>query len=316
MKDYLHCCLDLHPRVTESRYGKTQRLDLVERDVGKVLERGGELWEVIRVIYDHEKFDADMFGPLAGDKIEHKLKKQQWYGRWQDLADREIVKNLLAVFIHIEPVSMVLRFARPKQFGIYSSPVAALLGVRPRRKPTATYTAYLKSLRELRDARGFERIADVEMALWALWGVRVGVVGGRLEGDGPRALSEGFEQDIALLQIHARNLTVQLFSEKPKLTLAEALLTTNVPLAGQIAGIEFEQLMGKWVGEGTLEQMIDRSGCKDEERGDLHRARRIRNKAIHDPQSVTEDDVRFLIATARKVENWLASGGNAPCGAC
>lgn len=309
MKDYLHCCLALHPRVTESRYGKTQRLDLVERDVGKVLERGGELWEVIRVIYDHEKFDADMFGALAGGVIEHKLKKQQWYGRWRDLADREIVKNLLDVFLQIEPVSMVLRFARPKQFGIYSSPVAELLGIRPRRKKTATYAAYLKSLRELRDARGFERIADVEMALW---GVQVGVVEDRLEGDEPKALLEAFARDVSLRQIHARNLTVQLFSETPKLKLAEALLTTNVPLAGQIAGIEFEQLMGKWVRgqpwKETLKRMIDRSGCKDEERGDLHRARRIRNKAIHDPQSVTEDDVRFLIATARKVENWLALG--------
>ena len=302
MKDYLHRCLALHPRVTESRYGKTQRLDLVEHDVGKVLERGGELWEVIRVIYDHEKFDADMFGALAGDAIERELKERQWYARWQDLADHEIVKNLFAVFRQIEPVSMVLRFARPKQFGIYSSPVAELLGVRLRRKPTATYTAYLKSLRKLRDARGFERIADVEMALWV---VQVVVVEDRLEGDEPKALLEEFARDMPLRQMHARNLTVKLFSETPKLKLAESLLTTDVPLAGQIAGIEFEQLVGKWVGgqpwENSLNRMIDRSECRDEERDDLHRARRIRNKAIHDPQSVTEGNVRFLITAARKV---------------
>ena len=313
MKKYLHRCLALHRRVTESRYDRAQRLDLVERDVGKVLNRDGELWEVIRVIYGHEEFDADMFGTLAGDAIERELKKRQWYDRWQGLADHKIVKNLFDVFGQIEPVSMVLRFARPKQFGIYSSPVAELLGIRPRRKQTATYIAYLKSLRELRDARGFERIADVEMALWV---VQVGVVEGRLEGDEPQALLEEFARDVPLQQMHARNLTVQLFSETPKLKLAESLLTTNVPLAGQIAGIEFEQLMGKWVGgqpwKDTLKQMIDRSGCRDEELDDLHRARRIRNKAIHDPRSVTEGDVRFLITAARKVENWLASGGNAP----
>lgn len=306
--DYLHGCLALHARVTEIRYGKTQRLDLVERDVGKVLGRGGDLWEVIGVIYNHDEFAADMFGSLASEAIETSLKKQEWYGRWQSLKSHEVVESLFAVFRQIEPVSMVLRFVRPEQFGIYSSPVATLLGIRPRRKPTAAYDAYLESLGKLRAQRGFERIADVEMALWAL---QVGVLEQPLQSGEQQHLQDEYARDEEIRQMHARNLTVQLLSETPKLDLAEALLTTDVPLAGQIAGVEFEQLVGKWLGVRlgeTLKQMIERSGCKGEEQANLHDARDVRNDAIHHPQSVTKPRVRILIATARKVGDWLARG--------
>ena len=59
---YLHSCLDLHGEVTGLRYGKVQRLDVVERDVQDTLADGGGLWDVIRTIHDHPQFGADMFG--------------------------------------------------------------------------------------------------------------------------------------------------------------------------------------------------------------------------------------------------------------
>ena len=44
------------------------------------------------------------------------------------------------------------------------------------------------------------------------------------------------------MRIQVRNLTVQLLKETPKLDVADALLSTDVALVGQIAGIEFELL--------------------------------------------------------------------------
>lgn len=53
-KGYLHHCLQLHGEVATRRYGKTQRLDELERDVATMLANGSELWDAIRAIHNHE----------------------------------------------------------------------------------------------------------------------------------------------------------------------------------------------------------------------------------------------------------------------
>ena len=305
-RGYLHDCLDLFQAVTKHRYGKIQRLDEVERRVAGMLKDGRGLWEIIRYIYDNGEFDAEIFGFLP-DEIEAELKKTTWHLQWQTLSEKELVRHLHGVFRQIEPVSMVLRFIDPNRYGIFSSPVATILGVRHRRKATVTYQAYLESLREVRDERGFDRTADVEMALWAL---HVGVLDRRLPEEQYRGLKESYERDVPLRQIATRNLTSQLLSENTKLRVAEYLLgkKEEIALAGQIAGIEFEQVVGKRVRpagsarqDETLHDLINRFEPSDI-RGDLHRARAIRNDAIHQPDKVTKERVEFLIEMAREVE--------------
>ena len=304
VSDYLHSCLDLHGEVTRLRYGKTQRLDEVERVVQDTLANGGGLWEVIRAIHDHDAFGADMFGFLP-EQIERELKECAWCREWRPPPKQELVAELFHVFRQIEPTSMVLRFLDAEHYGIMSSPVAVILGVRPKRKPPVTYSSYLKSLRKIGEERGFKRIADVEMALWAL---QVGVLDGVLPPEQAGPLEQHYQDDIALRQLATRNLTVQLFSENKKLDLAEALLGTDVEVAGQLAGIEFEQMVGKHMGVAkrrsrareSLEALITR--CRDERvRQDWDRARLIRNHAIHEPKCLKPEHVEFLIDTARKV---------------
>lgn len=298
MTDYLHRCLALHGDVAKARYGRPQRLDVVERDVQRVLDKGGELWDVIVAIDDSEDFDGGMFGRLAREELERALKAEDWYRRWQELRKHEIVRKLFAAYRQIEPVSMLLRFICPERYGIYSSPVAHVLGIRPRRTQTATYEAYLESLRALRDTRHFERIADVEMALWAL---QLGVVDGLLKGR-ERGLETSYKRDSALRQMQAGNLTAQLFSERSKLDLAEALLTTNSALAGQIAGIEFEQLVGERADinhDASLQAKIKSLRTSSAAKACLHEARRVRNEAIHNPRGVSADAVQRLIEAAR-----------------
>ena len=232
---YLHRCFDLFADVTEIRYGKRQRLEEVERDVQSQLADRALLWEVVRTIYDSTDFDADVFGPLH-DRIEDDI-KQTTDREWQSLPHDELIKILYGAFRQIEPVSVVMRFICPKRFGIMSSPVATLVGVRPRRKATATYEAYVKSLREIGRSHGFERAADVEMALWAL---QVGVLDKRLPAAQREPLEGGYRRDRPLRQLATRNLTKQLFAETGELDVAEALLDTKPALAAMIAGIEFE----------------------------------------------------------------------------
>lgn len=302
--DYLHRCLDLHGHVTALRYGKTQRLDEVERHVRDILANDSELWDVIQAIHNHDAFDADMFGFLPEEQIERDLRGSMGHDQWQTLPKHVLVARLFGAFRQIEPTSMVLRFIDPEHYGIMSSPVATILGVRPRRKPPDTYHAYLKSLKEIRKERHFARVVDVEMALWAL---QVGALDGLLPPTQANALKRHYRGDTVLRQLQTRNLTVQLFSENSKLDVAEELLSTEVAVAGQLAGIEFEQLVGKRVSvandygkDASLIELID--GFEDVRvRQDWHRARQIRNRAIHEPSSVTRKDAEFLITTARKV---------------
>ena len=301
--DYLQECLQLHGDVAVRRYGKTQRLGELEDDVRAMLECGRELWDVIRAIHAHDAFPADMFGFLPEEQIGAQLRAGGWHRQWRELPRHQLLDGLYRAFRQIEPVSMILRFVDPTRYGIMSGPVAAVLGVRPRRKATATYIAYLNALGEVAEKRGFARVADVEMALWAL---QVGALADKLLPLPQRdALARSYRNDAHLRQLQTRNLIVHLFRERTKLDIAESLLATDAPLAGQIAGIEFEQLVGKVRFAGaagrydSLKALIDRPEMPDKAR--LHAARKIRNRAIHEPQGVKRADVERLISTARWV---------------
>lgn len=303
-KDYLHDCLELHGEVAELRYGKPQHLRELESQVRTRAENGSTLWDVICTIHAYEGFPAAMFGFLPEAQIQAQLKEGGWERQWQALLnDRHVlVERLFEVFRQIEPVSLVLRFIDPARYGIMSGPVAAILGVVPRRRATDTYKAYLEALREVAAKRKFNRAADVEMALWAL---QVGALEDELLPQAKRVrLKESYDGDTPLQQLQTRNLTTHLFSRE-KLDIAESLLTTDVRLAGQIAGVEFEQLVRKRFGSrgsnDSLEVIIDRARHPDSRR--LHDARDIRNRAVHPPRHLRRPDVERLIKTAR----WVSS---------
>ena len=300
MTNYLHDCLKLHGEVAERRYGRVVDPCELERHVAKLLAEGCELWDVIRAIYSHEAFPVGRFGPLPDD-IEAQLKEGDWHRQCQTLPKHQRVGRLIEIFSQIEPASMVLRFICPTTYGIMSAPVAAILGIRPRRSVTETYIRYLKVLQEVAAQRGFTRIADVEMALWAL---QVGVLEDKLLPPQQRdALEPSYRRDAWLRQLQTRNLVAHLLSQD-KLDIAESLLTTDVKLAGQIAGIEFEQLVGERFGppgDEGLNELIVRAGGPDTSR--LHRARRTRNQAIHQPRGLRRTDVECLISTARWVKS-------------
>ena len=113
---------------------------------------------------------------------------------------------------------------------------------------------YTHSLRELRDSRGFETAAQVDMALWAL---QVGILdGGPLRRDAKhakqaRAIEAAFDDDIGLRQLRTRNLIKPLFDDLSDLQRAEALLPTDFEIAGKLAGIEFEYWIRRWLGTGA-----------------------------------------------------------------
>ncbi len=310
-RNYLQSCLRLHRPVTELRFKRAQPLDQIADDVKEVFS-GWLTCEVNQTILNRNLWNPDMFGfwpPV--DELKRDL------GQGLDLrqlpdGEEVVIRKLLEVYRQIEPVSVVLRFVQPKDYGIVSAPVEKMLGIGPDRRQSDRYLRYTHSLRELRDSRGFETAAQVDMALWAL---QVGILdGGPLRRDAKhaeqaRAMEAAFDDDIGLRQLRTRNLIKPLFVEFSELRLAEALLPTDFKIAGKLAGIEFEYWIRRWLGTGAYRDDKDslygiiRAGCYRQNRSlyeELDSARKTRNDAIHDPERLTSLRVQKLIEAAKK----------------
>ena len=330
-KDYLHICLSLYSDLTEILYGRRQDIKRIEEATAKVRSSRRLTYEDLKKILDREIWNADMFGYWPKrQEIESILESKDW--DFWNLPKREekAIADLQAVFHQIEPVSVVLRFIAPEKYGIISPPVEKVLGINSFGSHSANhranvesphlekYRAYLNDLRNLKEAKGFSRVADVDMALWVL---QMGVVEERLNGNSAYdALWEGFRQDSKLREIQVRNLTRRLFDESvmSQLELAEALVATDVQAAGQIASIEFERSMKRLAGavpDDALGKVVDKF-CRDHPSLDIgfgvscKMAVSTRNRAMHpDPTpALTRQQVERLIGTVREVKRMQESG--------
>ena len=318
-RDYLHICRDLHAQVTEIRYGRAQNLTGIEKAAARIRSNRRLTYDDIEKIRDRQIWNADVFGYWPSrTEVESILKSAEW--DFWNLPKREnkAISSLLLVFRQIELVSVILRFVIPKHYGIMSPPVEKVLGLGPFRRHPERYRVYLKNLREIRDNRGFDTTADVDMALWALQlGVLDNLLADHLPKNEYKALQDGFRRDSKLREIRVGNLTRQIFSDMPRVELAEALLATNVELAGQIAGIEFERSIRLLTQARPSDKLRDlvkdrlpdriREICQDEDESEnilaeCRRAVYTRNKAVHSYRAPRKEAVEGLIKTMMKIK--------------
>ena len=308
--DYLHACLDLHPRLTRIRYGREQNLDRIRVESNHVRSSRRLTYEDVERIRNAEIWNADQFGywPSRTD-VESRLTSTEW-DLWNlPRKEDEAIANLLSVFRQIELVSVILNFVVPKHYGIMSPPVEKVLAIGPFRRHTERYRAYSEILRELRDDRGFATAADVNMALWVLQvGVLDGLLKGTLSDDEYEGLREEHKQDSRLREIRVGNLTRQLFEDMDRLDLADALLATNVELAGQIAAIEFERSIKRHTqsestDRSSLRQLVEEL-CRTDRLASTLKVRALeaigtRNDAVHGSAALKHGEVRRLIETTK-----------------
>ena len=316
-RDYLHICRDLHVQVTEIRYGRAQNLTEIEKAAARIRSNRRLTYDDIEKIRDRQIWNADVFGYWPSrTEVESILKSEEW--DFWNLPKREnkAISSLLLVFRQIELVSVILRFVIPKHYGIMSPPVEKVLGLGPFQSHPERYRVYLKNLREIRDNRGFDTTADVDMALWVLQlGVLDNILADHLPKNEYKALQDGFRQDSKLREIRVGNLTRQIFSDMSRVELAEALLATNVELAGQIAGIEFERSVKRLTQAGSSDKLRDlvndrlpdriRETCQDENeltKVECNLAVSTRNKAVHPDPAPGKKEVEGLIKTMMKIK--------------
>jgi len=101
-------------------------------------------------------------------KLWNDMKKTK--GLFQELPENEqhAIEVLYSIFKNIEVASIILRFVDPQNFGIISPPVRYALRQAAKETYVKEYLDYLTTLRSYSREYGFERVADADMALWAL----------------------------------------------------------------------------------------------------------------------------------------------------
>jgi len=151
--------------------------------------------------------------------------------------DKEVIWKLFDILKNIEIVSCILRFIDPQNYGILSPPVENILNVRGKHQ-VEKYLNYLDDLEKLMGEYNFKRIADVDMALWALANL---INYSELRHNALYSdIFNDFEQTVnPVKKIMAKNSFEQILEELP-LYKAELFIDSDYILAGIIAGRELE----------------------------------------------------------------------------
>jgi hypothetical protein len=303
--DYLRGCLRLHAVLAERLFGKPQDLGALEAAVRAAAPDGRLSYAHVAVVTDSASWSGRGFWPwLSEPEISEELQALNLaVAALRPKSERAFMPELIRIFRAIEPVSALLRFIAPLEYGIFSPPVVRLLATRQTEAPSLTYLNYLADLRYLRDCRGFATTAEVDMALWVL---QVGVLDGLL-GDSSHLVSQ-FWLDDDLQAIRGRNLSRDLLLV-PRLTLARALADHDVDLAGQLASVEFERKLRIRLAASEHEELataINRSEASAETKNKWHRLRRVRNRVIHGKVQVSAEEVRSLADETARLEREIS----------
>jgi hypothetical protein len=200
--------------------------------------------------------------------------------------ESDLVRQLLHIFKSIALVSIMLRFIRPDDYAIYSSPLQRLLEIRRGQDLVETYVNYLRDLREIKVHYGFHRVADVDMALWVLHE--------RCYGRCRAAATEqAFHEDTFLLRLRARNLVAHL-AELSEAQLANSLVEVKPDLAALIACHALEVLIRRLAAsfgvpstgpglslERVVESLPNYGPVNDLRKGKWQMLREARNEFMH-----------------------------------
>ena len=232
-------------------------------------------------------------------QISQHLKRRKFNFWTLPKKESEVIASLYEVFRSIELVSIILRFMKPEMYGIISPPVERVLDVRRGSGAKETYINYLEDLRRIKAHYGFSRVADADMALW--------VVHEKCYGE-PRdpEITKAYHSDSFLMELRAKNLMDHFFDQYTYADLARALSRFRPKLAAQIGGIAFEQMVrerasvfGDHYVDKELQTLIDDlwtdRAIDDLTKGRWHKARRVRNRALHDKDDPSHNDLESLL---------------------
>jgi hypothetical protein len=257
---YLRACLDAFSEICQKKYGVVFDLAAVEKKVKRLRKKTELTYKDLAYFESPEHWWFQRFWVFPPESRVAPALEGSTFDFWNLSSEDEagVIRRLLHVFKSVELVSIILRFIRPDNYAIFSTPAQRLLDIRRGRDPVETYINYLRDLRAIRATYGFARVADVDMALWVLHEKCFGTYR-------DAAVETSFQEDTFLLRLRAKNLVAPLI-ELSYAQLANALLEIKPDLAALVACYALELLIRqlaaaygfKSSGPGlTLERIID-----------------------------------------------------------
>ena len=304
--------LDYFYDIGEKRWGQILQLEKLEK-VFKPIKDGKE-----ELSLKHLKTVRDDWAFLNWWKMPPIKEKdlEPFKGVFADLGtrDKRIIGKLYDLLKNIEIASCILRFIDPQNYGILSPPVENILNAKGKHQ-IEKYLNYIDDLKELKEEYNFERIADVDMALWAL----ANIINYSELRHHPiySSIYKEYEQTAnPVKKIMSRNSLEQIKEEKP-LYKAELFYDSDFVTAGLIAGRVLDIFVKELCDQNGIKR-IERTKKKDyrylstpelaeklanikiitrEEEDRVKYWWDIRCKLTHEDEiSVTQEEVRDMIA--------------------
>jgi hypothetical protein len=306
--DYLRQCLALFGETMQERHGWRPDYEGLEQALAPVATGQREFsYRDLETIQNGRFWDFRQFWrfPAESDIVQEiDLAGVSRLLSRLPLDEEQAIARMHAGLKYIQNVSIVLRFVKPRHYGIISPPVEKVLEVRRGRDEVETYLNYLRDIRDLADHHGLGRAADADMALWVLQ-ERV------LSSFRDPGLLSSFRADTWLLRRKAVNLLAELADVEDHLELARALVEVHVPLAGVLAGAELERRLRARMAKtsrsgagGALDGVIAALAATEAPAvvSGWRLAQRVRDRFLQPGERPTRAETLDLIEQAQRLE--------------
>lgn len=321
--NYLRRCLGEFSTICARKYGASFDLSSVEQKVAHLRRKTPLNYEDLAYFESPEHWWFKRFWVFPPQEHLARALEGVLFDFW-NLPGRDeggLIRKLLYAFKSIELASIILRFVKPEHYAIFSSPTERLLEIRRGRDPVETYLNYLADLRSIRCQYGFDRIADVDMALWVLHEKCFGA------GRDPEIERE-FSADGYLTALRAKNL-VHPIKDLSHARLASALMEIKPDLAALVACYALEILIrkigkacgGPELGSGEpLEQVIGEipnyGGIDELRKAEWRLLKDRRNDLMHVGRLPTPFQLQRLIREVLRLEADLEGISGGRRGSC
>jgi hypothetical protein len=298
-------------------YGSYWDYIKLEQRLSKLKEGGAIKYEDLEFISDPNiwpKF-SDWYQWPVKEQIDEQLSKTNniFKGKHIDVDNKKIFDILFTIFKHIELVSIILRSVDPDNFGMYSPPVAYYLNIPRGPDYWQEYNNYLNALRKFKGIFKLEKIAYVDMFIWALSKTQQR----KLE---PESIKwKIVDSEIKKINSHDNIGEAMLSAIKGKtdIEIAEFFCEYELyDLAARNAGIAFEATIKGLCEKHNLDSSLKLIECidllfnsvfkiKNNYRTDLHKVRKLRNIAVRPKgKKFNQNEVNFMITIIKNIEKW------------
>jgi len=221
--------------------------------------------------------------------------------------DKQGVFRIYDIIKNIEVVSCLLRVVDPDNYSIMTPPVENLLNSQGRHQ-VDKYLGFLNDLKDLKDAYGFPRIADVDKALWTLANI-IHDPSLHYYSEEFRDLYDKYHNSINRVKvIKAKNALKPILEERSSyLDFAIQCIDVDYELAGIFAGKEFESrikrmckdngIKTKWRDKGEhkkmhilVEKLAEKKVIKPSNMAIFKDWWSTRNESVHEDNFFKEDN--------------------------